>query len=171
MAKTNTVSAEISITQKLKQLYELQLIDSEVDSIQIVKGELPMVVSDLEDEIGGLSTRVHKLEGNIAEMDKDHNSHKINIKQSEDNIKKYEKQLDSVKNNREFDALNKEINLQRLEIQLSEKKMKEAKQIKSNQYKNSRGFARFDVILSIEKLMKNIRPVKLILTTKAIRES
>ena len=69
MAKTNTVSAEISITQKLKQLYELQLIDSEVDSIQIVKGELPMVVSDLEDEIGGLSTRVHKLEGNIAEMD------------------------------------------------------------------------------------------------------
>ena len=126
MAKTNTVSAEISITQKLKQLYELQLIDSEVDSIQIVKGELPMVVSDLEDEIGGLSTRVHKLEGNIAEMDKDHNSHKINIKQSEDNIKKYEKQLDSVKNNREFDALNKEINLQRLEIQLSEKKMKES---------------------------------------------
>ena len=132
MAKTNTVSAEISITQKLKQLYELQLIDSEVDSIQIVKGELPMVVSDLEDEIGGLSTRVHKLEGNIAEMDKDHNSHKINIKQSEDNIKKYEKQLDSVKNNREFDALNKEINLQRLEIQLSEKKMKEAaEQIKN----------------------------------------
>lgn len=125
MAKTNSVS-EISISQKLKQLFELQIIDSEVDQIHIVKGELPMVVSDLEDEIAGLSTRVLKLEGNVSEMDKEHSSHKVNIKQSEDNIKKYEKQLDTVKNNREFEALNKEINLQRLEIQLSEKKMKEA---------------------------------------------
>lgn len=124
MAKTTTVS-DIPIGVRLKQLYELQMIDSEIDQIKVVKGELPMIVSDLEDEIMGLNTRVSKLQDTITDMEKESSVHKINIKQSEDAIKKYEKQLDGVKNNREYDALNKEINLQRLEIQLSEKKMRE----------------------------------------------
>ncbi|MDQ3142949.1 MAG: C4-type zinc ribbon domain-containing protein, partial [Bacteroidota bacterium] len=117
---------------KLKQLYELQIIDSEKDQIQIIKGELPMAVSDLEDEIAGLNTRITKLQASITDFEKENGNHKVNVKQSEDAIKKYEKQLDGVKNNREYDALNKEINLQRLEIQLSDKKMKEGiEQIKA----------------------------------------
>ncbi|HRI00094.1 MAG TPA: C4-type zinc ribbon domain-containing protein [Saprospiraceae bacterium] len=124
MAKAKATS-EVPIGLKLKQLYELQTIDSEIDQIHVVKGELPIIVSDLEDEISGLNTRVNKLETSKKELDGEHSNHKSNIKAAEDAIKKYEKQLDGVKNNREYDALNKEINLQRLEIQLSEKKMKE----------------------------------------------
>lgn len=121
----------MSVALRLKHLYELQMIDSEIDKLHIIKGELPVTVSDLEDEIAGLETRSTKLEASCADMDKDIANHKMNIKQSEEIIKKYEKQLNSVKNNREYDALNKEINLQRLEIQLSEKKQKEvAEQIK-----------------------------------------
>ncbi|MBK6544983.1 MAG: hypothetical protein IPO78_00700 [Saprospiraceae bacterium] len=120
-----TVNTDLPIALKLKQLYELQIIDSEIDQVHIVKGELPVAVSDLEDEIAGLITRITKLESSIVDMEKDQSNHKVNIKTSEENIKKYEKQLNGVKNNREYDALNKEINLQRLEIQLSEKKMKE----------------------------------------------
>lgn len=126
-----TTQVEMSIALRLKHLYELQMIDSEIDKLHIIKGELPVTVSDLEDEIAGLETRSTKLEASCADMDKDIANHKMNIKQSEEIIKKYEKQLNSVKNNREYDALNKEINLQRLEIQLSEKKQKEvAEQIK-----------------------------------------
>lgn len=121
----NTPQADVPIALKLKQLYELQQIDSEVDKLHIIKGELPVAVSDLEDELAGLNTRIQKLETSITDMDQDIANHKGNIKQSEELIKKYEKQLNSVKNNREYDALNKEINLQRLEIQLSEKKAKE----------------------------------------------
>ena len=122
MAKTIPVS-EIPIGVKLKQLFELQIIDSEVDQIKVLKGELPMVVSDLEDEISGLAVKVGKLQSSVTESEKEASAHKSNIKAAEDAIKKYEKQLDGVKNNREYDALTKEINLQRLEIQLSEKKM------------------------------------------------
>lgn len=126
-----TTQVEMSVALRLKHLYELQMIDSEIDKLHIIKGELPVTVSDLEDEIAGLETRSTKLEASCADMDKDIANHKMNIKQSEEIIKKYEKQLNSVKNNREYDALNKEINLQRLEIQLSEKKQKEvAEQIK-----------------------------------------
>ena len=119
MAKS-TSQTDLPIALKLKQLYELQRIDSEIDQLHIIKGELPVVVSDLEDEIAGLNTRITKLESSCQDMDQEMANHKINIKNSEDTIKKYEKQLNSVKNNREYDALSKEINLQRLEIQLSE---------------------------------------------------
>lgn len=124
MSKSNN-QAELPIALKLKQLYELQQIDSEIDKLHIIKGELPVAVSDLEDEIAGLNTRISKLNSSVADMEQDAANHKVNVKQSEDLIKKYEKQLNTVKNNREYDALNKEINLQRLEIQLSEKKAKE----------------------------------------------
>ncbi len=121
----STSQSELPIALKLKQLFELQQIDSEIDKLHIIKGELPVAVSDLEDEIAGLNTRINKLNSSIADMDQDATNHKVNVKQAEEMIKKYEKQLNTVKNNREYDALNKEINLQRLEIQLSEKKAKE----------------------------------------------
>lgn len=124
MAKATT-STELSIADKLKQLYELQLIDSEIDQIGILKGELPMEVSDLEDEIAGLETRKNKLTVNINDMEADFTKHKTNIKDAEALIEKYEKQMDNVKNNREYDALTKEIEMQRLEIQLSEKRSRE----------------------------------------------
>jgi uncharacterized protein len=117
---------EQSITDKLKSLYSLQLIDSKLDEISILKGELPMEVSDLEDEIVGLRTKSNKLESAIKEVEQEISHHNANIKESENLIAKYEKQLDNVKNNREFDALTKEIELQKLEIQLSQKKIREA---------------------------------------------
>ncbi len=117
---------EQSIAEKLKALYALQQIDSKMGEIAILKGELPMEVSDLEDEITGLKTRLRKLESSVAEIDHEIARHNNNIKESESLIVKYEKQLDNVKNNREFDALTKEIELQRLEIQLSQKKIREA---------------------------------------------
>ena len=117
---------EQSIAEKLKAVYALQQIDSKMGEIAILKGELPMEVSDLEDEITGLKTRLKKLESSVAEIDHEIGRHNNNIKESEGLIVKYEKQLDNVKNNREFDALTKEIELQRLEIQLSQKKIREA---------------------------------------------
>ncbi|MFZ1748906.1 MAG: C4-type zinc ribbon domain-containing protein [Saprospiraceae bacterium] len=116
---------EQSISDKLKTLYKLQQVDSKLDEIGVLKGELPMEVSDLEDEITGLATRLKKLESAVSDIDLEIARHNNNIKESEALILKYEKQLDNVKNNREFDALTKEIELQRLEIQLSQKKIRE----------------------------------------------
>jgi uncharacterized protein len=117
---------ELSIADRLRGLYALQQIDSKLDEISVLKGELPMEVSDLEDEIQGLKTKATKLEGTLAEVDSEIVRHNANIKESELLIAKYEKQLDNVKNNREYDALTKEIELQKLEIQLSQKKIREA---------------------------------------------
>jgi predicted nucleic acid-binding Zn-ribbon protein len=116
---------EQSIADKLRALYALQQIDSKLDEIGILKGELPMEVADLEDEISGLNTRSKKLDAAIDDLDKEISRHNANIKESEALIARYEKQLENVKNNREYDALTKEIELQKLEIQLSQKKIRE----------------------------------------------
>lgn len=121
MAKTTK-----GVADKLKQLFELQTIDSKIDEIQILKGELPIEVSDLEDEIAGLETRIAKLNDKLSDTNNEISSHNANIKESILLIERYEKQLDDVKNNREYEALTKEIEMQRLEIQLSEKKIKDA---------------------------------------------
>lgn len=123
---------ELSVADKLRQLYLLQSIDSKIDKIEVLKGELPMEVNDLEDEIVGLETRIKKISDSIADIDSEITSHKANIAEALSLIEKYEKQLDNVKNNREYDALTKEIEMQKLEIQLSEKKIKEASAIKAN---------------------------------------
>lgn len=115
---------ELTIGEKLQALFDLQQIDSKIDDIQILKGELPMEVQDLEDELEGLTTRVTNLENSTKEYEEEANRHKMNGKQAETLIEKYNAQQDNVKNNREYDALMKEIELQRLEIQLSEKKVK-----------------------------------------------
>jgi predicted nucleic acid-binding Zn-ribbon protein len=121
------MAKELTVAEKLKQLYKLQTIDSKLDEIKIMKGELPMEVQDLEDDIAGLNTRINRIKYSLEEIGDEISNHNANIKESEKLIAKYTKQLDDVKNNREFDALNKEIELQKLEIQLSEKKIKEAK--------------------------------------------
>ena len=123
---------ETTIKEKLQALYQLQLTDTKIDQIEILKGELPMEVSDLEDEIAGLETRLNKLQASIEDLERDISNHSSNIKEAEALIARYEKQMDNVKNNREYDALSKELELQRLEIQLSEKRSKEAQAYVNN---------------------------------------
>ncbi len=116
---------EISIEDKLRQLYELQQIDSKIDAIEILKGELPIEVSDLEDEITGLETRLKNLNESIKEVETEAAKYTTRMAEGEALIVKYTKQLDDVKNNREFDALSKELEMQKLEIQLADKKARE----------------------------------------------
>lgn len=118
---------ELSVKEKLTQLYGLQKIDSKLAEIEILKGELPIEVSDLEDEIIGLQTRINKLQESIDDIENEVNNHKANIAESGTLIERYNGQLDNVKNNREYDALTKEIELQNLEIQLSEKKINDTR--------------------------------------------
>jgi uncharacterized protein len=119
---------EIPVKERLRNLYDLQKIDSQLDEIQILKGELPREVQDLEDELAGIETRISKLKGTVKELEAEGNRHQSNIKDAEGLIAKYTKQLDDVKNNREYEALTKEIEMQKLEIQLSEKNIKKSKE-------------------------------------------
>lgn len=111
--------------EKLRNLYRLQLIDSEVDRIKQVRGELPLEVQDLEDDITGLETRLENYENDIAELKKQIETKKQEIKEAEALIKKYNEQQNNVRNNREFESLSKEIEFQTLEIKLFEKRIKE----------------------------------------------
>lgn len=117
---------EIGMEEKLERLNNLQVIDTMIDKIQILKGELPLEVKDLEDEIAGLNTRLGNLDNETHDIKEEINIHKNNIAEATNLIAKYSKQQNNVKNNREYDALTKEIEMQKLEIQYSEKKMKEA---------------------------------------------
>ncbi|MEY3398113.1 MAG: hypothetical protein RL220_707 [Bacteroidota bacterium] len=130
--KTNEDDSRKSVTveEKLRALYDLQLIDSRIDKIRSVRGELPLQVQDLEDEIAGLETRIANLEEEAGQVNTDISNRKQAIKDSEALIKKYKEQLNKVKNNREFDSLNKEIEFQELEIQLNKKRIKEAEATK-----------------------------------------
>jgi len=117
---------EFSVEDKLKSLVRLQKIDGKLDEIQILKGELPMEVKDLEDEIEGLHARQLRVEEEINGMQEFIAQKKEAIKEAEALIKKYEKQSENVKNNREFEAINKEIEMQQLEVKLAEKHIKDA---------------------------------------------
>ncbi|MBC8359067.1 MAG: hypothetical protein H8E54_08995 [Candidatus Aminicenantes bacterium] len=116
---------EFSNEQKLVALYNLQQIDSQVDKIRIIRGELPLEVQDLEDEIAGLETRVDNYIQETVMIEKSMLEKKNSIKESQTLIKRYEEQQMNVRNNREYDSLSKEIEFQNLEIQLSEKRIKE----------------------------------------------
>ncbi len=118
---------EVTIEEKLRALYELQKVDSEIDKITAIRGELPMEVADLEDDIAGLETRIEKLNAEIEAFENNIQDGKGKIKDSQALIKKYEGQLTNVKNNREYDALNKEVEIQGLEIQTVEKRIGEWK--------------------------------------------
>ena len=117
---------DYSVEEKLSSLVKLQKIDSKLDGIQILKGELPIEVSDLEDEIAGLYARHNRIEEEINGMQQFIEDKKSLIKDAQELIKKYEKQSDNVKNNREFEAINKEIEMQTLEVKLAEKHIKDA---------------------------------------------
>ncbi len=117
---------EFSVEEKLSSLVSLQKIDSKLDEIQILKGELPMEVKDLEDEIEGLHSRQTRVEEEINGIQEFIEQKKEAIKEAEALIKKYEKQSENVKNNREFEAINKEIEMQQLEQKLCEKHIKDA---------------------------------------------
>ncbi len=116
-----------TVEVKLLHLFKLQSIDSQIDEIRILRGELPIQVKDLEDEIAGLQTRIDKIENENKELKKQIAEKDHSVKESNGLIEKYEKQQNNVRNNREFDALNKEIEFQKLEIELSTKRIKEYK--------------------------------------------
>ena len=116
---------ELSVEEKLRTLYDLQLIDSRIDEIRNVRGELPLEVEDLEDEVAGLSTRLEKLQNDLTAIDEQIKVKKVAIDNHAIAIKKYTDQQKDVRNNREFNALTKEVEFQELEIQLSEKQIKE----------------------------------------------
>ena len=118
---------ELSVEDKLRALYALQLVDSKIDEIRNVRGELPLEVEDLEDEVAGLSTRLEKLKSDLESIDDLIKEKKNAIDEHKAAIKKYLEQQKNVRNNREFNSLTKEVEFQELEIQLAEKHIKEMK--------------------------------------------
>ena len=131
VTNNNEKMQELTVEEKLQNLYELQRIDTEIDKIKALRGELPLEVQDLEDEIAGLETRIENLKVELGELDKTSSTRKMDIKKAEEAIKKYSEQLDNVRNNREYDALSKEIEFQKLEIELQEKRIREAQKAKA----------------------------------------
>jgi hypothetical protein len=128
MAAEKNKAAEVSempVNEKLRILYELQQIDSKIDEIKTLRGELPLEVQDLEDEIAGLETRITNQKAEVEDINQQLANKKVEIKNSQTLIAKYEEQQKNVRNNREYDSLSKEIEFQTLEIELSEKRIKE----------------------------------------------
>ena len=116
---------EVSVEQKLVALYTLQQVDSKIDEIRAYRGNLPLEIQDMEDEIAGLETRIANFKEESKKHQREISDYKIKIKETEALIKKYEDQQNNVRNNREYDSLTKEIEYQNLDIQLSEKRIKE----------------------------------------------
>jgi len=125
MATELKAEKEITVEEKLHALYDLQKVVSQIDEIKILRGELPLEVQDLEDEIIGLNTRLENFETEIADIVATIASKKIEIEESRMKIAKYKEQQDNVRNNREYDNLSKEIEFQTLEIELCEKRIRE----------------------------------------------
>lgn len=116
---------ELTVEDKLKNLYQLQSMLSEIDKIKTLRGELPLEVQDLEDEIEGLTTRIEKMQDDIASMKEEMSRRRITIQENNANIERYTQQMDNVRNNREYENLTKEIEYLQLDNQLHEKKLRE----------------------------------------------
>ncbi len=132
--------SELTVEEKLKALYQLQTMLSEIDKIKTLRGELPLEVQDLEDEVAGLSTRIEKIKADIEELKSNIATKKIEIETAKTSVEKYKAQQDNVRNNREYDVLTKEIEFQSLEIELCEKRIKEyiaAEKAKSEEIEHS----------------------------------
>ena len=112
--QTKSPETELTIEEKLRALYSLQLVDSEIDKIRTLRGELPLEVQDLEDEVAGLETRINNLKSEVSELEKSVVGKTNEITASQALIKKYEEQQNNVRNNREYDSLSKEIEFQTL---------------------------------------------------------
>jgi predicted nucleic acid-binding Zn-ribbon protein len=145
---------DYSVEEKLSSLVSLQKIESKIDEVQVLKGELPMEVSDLEDEITGLQARQTRIEEEINGIQEFINQKKELIKEAEGLIKKYEKQSENVKNSREFEAINKEIEMQQLEMKLAEKHIKDANEEIAEK------------VVVLDKAKKNLSAKESVLTTK-----
>lgn len=131
MAKKNA-NANLPVEEKLKNLYDLQTVNTKLNNIKKLQGELPLEVSALEGEIVALNTRIDKLEGEYKELEMSIAQHENQIKESEALIERYNKQQDDVKNNREYEALTREVELQNLDIQLANKRIRETQQKVNN---------------------------------------
>lgn len=118
--------SELSVEEKLKALYQLQTMLSEIDKIKTLRGELPLEVQDLEDEVTGLGTRIEKIQNEISELKSNVATKRIEIETAKVSVEKYKTQQDNVRNNREYDVLSKEIEFQTLEIELCEKRIRES---------------------------------------------
>ncbi|WP_195659933.1 zinc ribbon domain-containing protein [Bacteroides nordii] len=116
---------ELTVEQKLKTLFQLQTMLSEIGKIKTLRGELPLEVQDLEDEIAGLSTRIDKIKAEVSELKAAIAGKRVEIEAAKASVEKYKSQQDNVRNNREYDFLTKEIEFQTLEIELCEKRIKE----------------------------------------------
>ena len=125
MAQKKTAEVDYSMYEKIMALYELQKIDSQIDEINKIKGELPLEVQDLEDELAGLNTRIENINAEIEELNSLTRQRKREVDQAKIMIANYKEQQNNVRNNREFDAITKEIEYQELEIELAEKRLKE----------------------------------------------
>ncbi len=121
--------SEMSVEERLKALYQLQTLLTEIDKIKTLRGELPLEVQDLEDEVARLNTRVEKLTSEVAEISSAISAEQNNIERSNAAIEKYTAQQDTVRNNREYDALNKEIEFEHLNVELSSKKIREGQAV------------------------------------------
>ncbi len=120
--------SEMSVEEKLKNLYQLQTMLSEIDKIKTLRGELPLEVQDLEDEIEGLTTRIEKIQNEIVDLKREIADRRGVIETATQSIAKYKEQMDNVRNNREYDSLNKEIEFQQLDVELNQKKIREAEE-------------------------------------------
>ncbi len=148
MAETKAKSSgltDISVEEKLRTLYKLQKVSSEVDKIRTLRGELPLEVQDLEDEIVGLETRINKFKEEVSSLERNIATKKNEIVEAEGLIAKYKDQQNNVRNNREYDSLSKEIEYQTLEIELCDKRIREfTQQIKDKKEVISESQAIFD---------------------------
>ena len=127
--KTKKDPADYSVEEKLKNLYALQSLLSEIDNIKTLRGELPLEVQDLEDEIEGMTTRIEKINADIADLKRDINERNAKIVENKASIERFNTQMDSVRNNREYDSLTKQVEYAELDNQLHEKKIREAKEL------------------------------------------
>jgi len=126
MARERKDPSDLSIEEKLKNLYQLQTMLSEIDKIKTLRGELPLEVQDLEDEIEGLTTRIEKIQDEIGNIQREVSGRRITIQNNLSNIERYNDQLNNVRNSREYENLTKEIEYLQLDNQLNEKKIREA---------------------------------------------
>ena len=168
--------SEISVESKLQTLYQLQTTLSAIDEKRALRGELPLEVQDLEDEIAGLKTRVEHIEGDINDFQQAVAQKQGEIKEAEESVERYKKQLDEVRNNREYDTLTKEIEFQSLEIELCNKKIKEANAkvedkkrelIRTNDLINDRQQALDEKKSELDEIMQETREDEQALKAKA----
>ena len=168
--------SEISVESKLQTLYQLQTTLSAIDEKRALRGELPLEVQDLEDEIAGLKTRVEHIEGDINDFQQAVAQKQGEIKEAEESVERYNKQLDEVRNNREYDTLTKEIEFQSLEIELCNKKIKEANAkvedkkrelVRTNDLINDRQQALDEKKSELDEIMQETREEEQALKAKA----